>query len=453
MRIKRFPKIAFLKKMMPETLLGRSLMIIITPVLLLQIITSFIFIDRHWTAMSDRMEYAVAGEISLLVKQVEIAQSEDQINMIKERYAENLELLLFVENDLKDSRKMNSFVPPWMTVEAGLAKKLRKVIDKKLTVFKDIEGGKKYTVLIWLDDGRGLRIFLPKRRLFSSTSYIFILWLLGSSFVLFTVAAVFMRNQIRPIRKLAKAAERFGKGFDMPGFKPQGASEVRQAAVAFLDMRDRLKRQIEQRTAMLSGVSHDLRTPLTRMKLQLALLGDSPDVDAMHQDVLDMENMIEGYLAFARGEGNETPQNTNISQMLEKLAADARRQSVSVDTDIAPKSYARVRAQELERAIGNLITNACKYGTSVWLSSAFGEDDKSKWLDILIEDDGPGLPENMYEDVFKPFFRMDKSRNSKTGGVGLGLSIAKDTIHAHGGNITLSKSMHGGLLVTVHLPL
>jgi len=251
MRIKRLPKIPFLKKMMPETLLGRSLMIIITPVLLLQIITSFIFIDRHWKAMSDRMEYAVAGEIALLIKQIEMAQNNDQISMIKERYAENLELLVKVEDDLKDSREMNSFVPPWMTVEAGLAKKLRKVIDKKLTVFKDIEGGKRYTVLIWLDDGRGLRIFLPKRRLFSSTSYIFILWLLGSSFVLFTVAAVFMRNQIRPIRKLAMAAERFGKGFDMPGFKPQGASEVRQAAVAFLDMRDRLKRQIEQETQAL----------------------------------------------------------------------------------------------------------------------------------------------------------------------------------------------------------
>jgi two-component system osmolarity sensor histidine kinase EnvZ len=302
-------------------------------------------------------------------------------------------------------------------------------------------------VQVQLADGV-LEATVPRQRLFSSTTYIFILWMVGSSLVLFAVATVFMRNQVRPIRRLAIAADRFGKGRDVPDFRLEGAIEVRQAAAAFLEMRDRIRRQLQQRTDMLSGVSHDLRTPLTRMKLQLAMLGSSPEVDDLKTDVTEMETMIEGYLAFARGEGGETPVPTEINELLGDVVAAARREGTRVELDVDGAINLPVRPQAFRRSIGNLIANAGRYGKRVWVSAARLDDA----VEILIDDDGPGIPPEQREEVFRPFFRLEASRNLETGGVGLGLTIARDVLRGHGGELTLDDSPRGGLRACVRLP-
>jgi len=439
------------KHILPQTLFGRSMMIIITPVLLLQIIASFVFVDRHWAAMSDRFTASVSGEISMLIEQIKNSQSIQETAVIIDLYARNVQLMVTYENDITITETPATSL--WPTIETSLTQSLKKYIDQPFIVQPDNKA-KWYEILISFEKGGGLRIRLPERRLFSSTSYIFILWLFGSSFILFAIAAVFMRNQVRPIKKLSVAADRFGKGVDVPKFKPHGAQEVRQAAHAFLDMRDRIKRQIEQRTEMLAGVSHDLRTPITRMKLQLELLGDSPDAQALRDDLTEMEIMIEGYLSFVRGEGDEASEAIDMINLVEKLLMSARRQGRIVNDDINRDNryICRVRPNAIERSINNLINNACKYGEQVFVSMHLTDDESV--LEISIDDNGPGIPETSFKDVFKPFFRVDKSRNCKTGGVGLGLAISKDIIHSHGGEILLSKSSkHGGLRVLVRLPL
>ena len=299
-------------------------------------------------------------------------------------------------------------------------------------------------------DNGVLVVEIPERRVFSSSGYIFLLWVLGASILLLSVSVLFMRNQIRPIRKLAVAAERFGKGQEVPKFKPEGAREVRQAATAFMDMRRRIKRQISQRTDMLAGISHDLRTPLTRLKLELEMLGNRlPQVTDMKQDVDDMERMISSYLDFVRGDGDEGYSYIDLGDLCERLLDQLVRQDHIGYLELKERIKLRVRPLLFERALNNIIQNAVKYGEHVWIS-AFIDDKK---LQIQIEDDGPGVEEDFYNEIFKPFKRVDSSRNVDSGGVGLGLSISMDIIQGHGGNITLSKSQHGGLCVVVRLPL
>ncbi len=313
----------------------------------------------------------------------------------------------------------------------------------------DIDFQEKWVkVSVQINDGV-LDITLPGRRLFSSSGYIFLLWVIGSSLLLLMIAVIFMRNQIRPIRKLAIAAERFGKGRDMLSFKPTGAREVRQAAEAFLDMHQRIRRQIEQRTAMLAGVSHDLRTPLTRLKLQLEMMESTPDIQAMKTDIQEMQTMLEGYLEFVRSESDEPVLYTNINLLLNKITDAAKRQNIAITKQSDEDINIMIRPMGFERCLNNLITNAGKYADHVWLFAAI-EDKK---LTIIVEDDGPGIPEDQYESVFKPFYRVDSSRNLKTGGVGLGLAISMDVVHAHGGKIWLDKSDKGGLKVCIKLPL
>jgi two-component system osmolarity sensor histidine kinase EnvZ len=257
-----------------------------------------------------------------------------------------------------------------------------------------------------------------------------------------------MRNQVRSLRRLAAAAEAFGKGRDMPHFRPEGAIEVRQAAAAFLVMRERIQRQITQRTEMLAGVSHDLRTPLTRMKLELELLGDSEDVVGLKADIVEMEQMIEGYLSFARGEGNEAPLVTDIVASLEDAVATARRDGSRISLAAPAELHIPVRRDAFRRCIMNLIGNAVRYGGGVWVSL----EPKRRSVEILVDDDGPGIPEAMRETVFRPFHRLESSRNMETGGVGLGLTIARDIMRGHGGDLVLEASPHGGLRARMILP-
>jgi two-component system osmolarity sensor histidine kinase EnvZ len=256
-----------------------------------------------------------------------------------------------------------------------------------------------------------------------------------------------MHNQVRPIRRLALAAENFGKGRDSMRLRPSGALEVRQAAAAFIVMRDRIRRQIGQRTEMLAGVSHDLRTPLTRMKLQLALLRKSEETEGLQADVVEMETMIDAYLAFARGEGGETPVRTDLAQSLRDVVGGLPGGD-AVTLEIAGPIEIQVRPMAMKRCLGNLVGNALRYAKQVRVSASWHHHAVS----IVIDDDGPGIPEESREDVFRPFFRLDPSRNVATGGVGLGLSIARDIAHVHGGEINLEDSPMGGLRVVLILP-
>jgi two-component system osmolarity sensor histidine kinase EnvZ len=294
-----------------------------------------------------------------------------------------------------------------------------------------------------------LEAVVSRKRLFSSTTYVFVLWMVGTSLILFAVAMVFMRNQVKPIRRLAVAADNFGKGRDVSRFKPEGAREVRQAAAAFLAMRERIMRQISQRTEMLAGVSHDLRTPLTRMKLQLAMLKSSSGTEELKGDVEEMEHMLEGYLAFARGEGAETPQPTNVNTILEETVAQARRNAVSVDLHTEGDLVVPLRPQAFKRSLMNLIDNAIRYANTISVRAG----KRGNAIEITIDDDGPGIPEDKREEVFRSFYRLESSRNRETGGVGLGLTIARDVIRGHGGDITLNDSPLGGLRARIRLPL
>lgn len=422
-------------------------MIILVPALLLQIITTVIFFERHWSKMTSRLASALAGEIAVMATRLEEDSSPEMVRRISAHAGQSLDLLISFEKDgqLKENQirisHSNSFLTK--TLKDALQEKVRRPFSISIDVDE-----KWIEITTQLETGI-LRVSSPQRRLFSSSGYIFLLWMICATLFLFAIAIMFMRNQIRPIRRLAVAAERFGKGRDVPSFKPEGAKEVRQAAEAFLLMHERVKRQVSQRTTMLANISHDLRTPLTRVKLQLAMLEPSPDIEDLKADIAEMENMIEGYLAFARGEGSEQISRTDISAILGRLCLSLKKQGKEVVLSLEKESITvPVRKMAFERCLSNLLNNAAKYAGKIWVSASH----TARGVQIVIDDDGPGIPEEDFEEVFKPFIRLDESRNSDIGGIGLGLPIAKDVITSHGGEIWLEKSARGGLRVVVEIP-
>jgi len=433
-----------LKLILPRTLFGRSLLILLTPVILAQLVATFIFYDRHWETMTNRLAFAVAGEIAMVIEELDEDEgAADRAETIA-RAARTMDLIVTIEPGarLPDAPQRFSGM-----LEETLAYALANRVRRPFTINTRV-AHEWYEVRVQLPEGV-LRILSPERRLFSPTTYIFILWMTGSAMVLIGIAILFMRNQIRPIRRLAEAADRLGKGRDVAHLKLEGAAEVRKAAAAFLLMRDRIQRQIQQRTEMLAGVSHDLRTPLTRMKLQLAMLGDNPDVEELRRDVAEMEAMIEGYLAFARGEGGEATRRTDVSALLRDVVSDAGREGGRVEADVPDGIVLDLRPNAFRRCIANLLVNAGRHADRTWVTARR----HGLVLTIHVDDDGPGIPAEMREEVFKPFFRLDSSRNQDTGGAGLGLAIARDVVRAHGGDLTLSGSPRGGLRATVTLPM
>lgn len=442
------------QRLIPSTLFGRSLMIIATPILLMQLIVSFVFFDRHWDSMSGKLVYALAGEISMVTTQIQEAKGDKQIENLVADTARSLDLHISIKPVTADT-----FTPTaspfeqfyWFSIGPKMNDALKRRLTKPFIVQSYEENERRFKVVVKLDDERAVEFLCPDRRLYSSTTYIFILWLIGSAVVLFGIAILFMRNQIRPIRRLAIAAEKFGKGHEVPDFRPVGAREVRQASRAFLEMKDRLKRQIEQRTAMLAGVSHDLRTPLTRMKLELAMSKDEETAAHLRQDIEEMERMLTAYLDFAKGESGEAPEMSDLRDILERTIGRVQRQggTAQMHAQLGESLMIRLRPLATERALSNIIGNACKYAKNVWIN-AYEQSDAAE---ITVDDDGPGIPEALREDVFRPFYRIEKSRNKKTGGVGLGLSIARDIVHGHGGEIFLEDSNRGGLRVVVRFPL
>jgi two-component system osmolarity sensor histidine kinase EnvZ len=299
-------------------------------------------------------------------------------------------------------------------------------------------------------DKNVMRVFARRSAAYASNSGIFLIWMVGTSTVLLGVAIIFLRNQIKPILKLADAAESFGKGRDVPNFRPRGAREVRRAAAAFIEMKTRVERAIEQRTAMLAGVSHDLRTVLTRFKLELALIKrKSPEVEAMKRDVDEMARMLEAYLAFARGDLGEGSAPTDMAEFLEEMRLDVERHGHKASVAFHGPPVVTVRPAAFKRCLANLVSNATRFAPSI---SITGHRDH-RWLTVTVDDDGPGIPADLREEVFKPFLRLDDARNQDEGGTGLGLAIARDIARSHGGDIMLGESPLGGLRATVRVPV
>ena len=434
-----------IKRVLPRSLLGRSLMIIVTPLILVQLITTWVFYDRHWESVTRWLANSLAGEIAIVVQHLRDFPEPDNRAWILEAAQLNMGLGLSLEAGalLPEDREPRGDGLANRLLSRALEDMVRRpyLIDSQST-------DRAVQVSIQLPEGV-LLVEVPPKRLSSPTTLLFVMWTAGSALVLFVVATIFMRNQVKPIRRLASAAESFGKGRDVPEFRPAGATEVRQAAAAFARMRDRIQRQIKQRTEMLAGVSHDLRTPLTRMKLQLALLPDAPEIRGLRSDVIEMEKMVDEYLAFARGEGTERPTVTSISALLEEVVHDAARNGTQVTLATEGDLIVPVRPNAFKRCVTNIVSNAVHHGSLVSVHAARN----GNTIEITVDDNGPGIPADKRDDVFKPFRRLDASRNPETGGVGLGLTIARDIVRGHGGDVRLETAPTGGLRARVSLPV
>lgn len=430
--------------LMPKGLFARALLIVVAPMVILQCVLTFVFMERHWQLVTRRLSTVLTQDIAAIIELHETYPSRTN-DLILERIARqrlNLEIEFLPKGELPPRLP----VPLFSILETTLSKEIFRQIGKPFWL--DTIGRSTFIeVRIKLDDSI-LRVVALRGAAYASNSHIFLLWMVGTSLVLIAVAIAFLRTQIKPILMLANAAEAFGKGRDLE-FHPLGAREVRKAGLAFLEMKRRIERAFEQRTAMLNGVSHDLRTILTRFKLSLALLAESEETNDLQKDVAEMQRMLASYLAFARGDGGESAKEIDIEEFLEDLRLDAGRAGVETTVVLKGDPLVTVRPDAFKRCIVNLIGNAMCYGTHVFIEAVRDE----RFLTIHVDDDGPGIPPGKREEVFKPFFRLDAARNQDEGGTGLGLAIARDIARAHGGDITLSGAKAGGLRATVRVPV
>ena len=430
-----------LKRILPRGLLGRSLLIVLVPLVALQAVAYTVFYGSHLDIVSRRLTGSIAGEIAQTITLVE-SYPDDTPRLLRTAF-QNYELAIRLAPDtvIDADRHTNKLGP----MDDDLASALAAKVARPFVMDWDADA-RAVLVQVQLDTGV-LQIEVPRKRLYASTVYIFVLWVLGTALVLFGVAYLFLRNQVRAIKRLAAAAEAFGMGRDRGPIKPEGATEVRQAAAAFNRMQARIVRFLSQRTEMLAGVSHDLRTPLTRLRLALAVLPAHPDqhedLADMTADVAEMERMIGGYLSFARGEGAEQAQMIDLSALLEDVAGGARRAGATVAVEAAPGILLNLRPDAARRAVTNLVDNARRHARRV----SIGVLPQERSVHVLIDDDGPGIPLERREDVFRAF------ESGPDGGTGLGLTIARDIARAHGGDIVLEDSPLGGLRARLRLPV
>ena len=429
---------------LPKGLYARSILIVVTPIVILQSVVAYVFMERHWERVTQRMSAAVTRDIAAIVEMIETYPQDERYSDLTRIAAESLGLTISV---LPDGPLPAAGRKPFFSLlDRALSRQITNKIKRPFWI--DTVGNSDLVeIRIRLDD-KVLRVFARRSQAYASNSHIFLVWMIGTSLVLIGIALAFLRNQIKPILTLAKAADGFGKGRQVSEFQLRGAREVRQAGQAFIDMRQRIERQIEQRTAMLSGVSHDLRTILTRFKLELALLGDNPDTRAMRTDVDEMTHMLEDYLAFAKGDAEEGSQVVDVAALLEQIAERERRTGNEVSVDFEGEEKIQVRPLAFRRCLDNLIGNAGKFGDRIAILANHQND----WLMIAIEDDGPGIAEDQREAAFKPFYRLDTARNVDDGGTGLGLAIARDIARSHGGDIALETSPLGGLRAVLAIP-
>jgi two-component system osmolarity sensor histidine kinase EnvZ len=429
-------------KLLPTGLYARSLIIIIAPVILLQSVIAYAFMERHWQLVTRRMSAAVTADIAALIDIYESYPQDRNAQTLSRIASERLGLDVdIIAGDLPPPGPK----PFFSILDEALSEELARRIDKPY--WTDTVGRSNLIeIRVKLGD-EVMRVIARRSQAYASNSHIFLVWMGASSIILLAIAILFLRNQIRPILRLAEAAESFGKGREIE-FRPRGAREVRQAGHSFLEMKRRIERARHQRTAMLNGVSHDLRTILTRFKLSLALLRQTPEIEDLKRDVDEMSRMLEGYLAFARGDAGEPAVTTDLRPLLEELQSDAERQGHATELDIVGDPSVTVRPDAFRRLLFNLLSNAARHGERI----AIHANHEARWLVLHVDDDGPGVPATLREEVFKPFVRLDEARNQDEGGSGLGLAIARDIARSHGGDITLADSPLGGLRATVRLP-
>lgn len=438
-----------LADIMPKGLFPRALIIIIAPIVLLEAVVAFTFMERHWQAVTRRLSEATARDISALIDIFEDYSHDDEYGRLIELARDRLNLSLQV---LPPGELPNEQQRPFFAIlDQTLSREIRRQVRQPFWI--DTVGNSRHVEVRVKLDRAMLRFIATRSQTYASNSHIFLIWMVGTSVVLLGVAILFLRNQIRPILRLSEAAEAFGKGRPIPpDFTPRGAREVRQAAQAFIEMRNRIKQHVDQRTTMLAGVSHDLRTIITRFKLEIELLGAGPVVTALKSDVNEMQHMLEDYLAFARGDGGEEAKPTNIRELLEEVHAEAEIYGIPIDLKLRRRRNELVlplKRQAFKRAVVNLLSNAARFGDQVVIRAAT----ERGFLRVEIDDDGPGIAPEERENVFRPFYRLDHPSNQGAGNSGLGLAISRDIARSHGGDVTLGRSSMGGLRAIITVPL
>ena len=430
-----------IKKILPKRLFYRSLIIVATPIILLQIIITVVFFDSLWIKANKGMTRSLVAEIQTMFEIYEKSDEDEQQKIIS-LYNKNFDFVItFKENEILPAKKAERWFSP---VDRSLRRELKPVFD---AYWFDTTSYKELVDLRIKYKNGVIQIFFPREKISPSSARIFALWITLPGLLLIMIAIVFLKNQTRPIVNLAKAAESFGKGEFIKEFRPSGAKEIRQAAYEFDKMRKRITIQLHQRSEMLSGISHDLRTPLTRLKLQLSFLNQKDLSKKMGEDIEEMERMLNEYLEFARYKKNEETETANINDVIKNIVE--KYQDREINVSLEENLTINMRLNSFKRCLMNLIDNGLSYGKKVEI---FTKKTLSNII-IFVDDDGPGIPKNEHQNVMKPFYRIDKSRGQNKAGVGLGLSIANDIIRSHGGNISLEKSPLNGLRVKVSLPL
>ena len=432
----------YLKKVLPKRLFYRALLIVAVPVITIQLIITIVFFDSLWIKTNKGMTRTLVNEISAFVEAYQKEENDKQevTNLFSLFLDLNIELV--VDEQLSDQNKERWFSP----IDRTLRRELKSKFSPEIFWFNTTNYKELVDLRIKYEDGY-FKFLVPKDRVTSTSARIFALWITVPAIIMVIISLIFLKNQTRPITNLARAAERFGKGEDIEEFKPSGALEIRQAGHEFDKMRKRIERHLNQRTEMLSGISHDLRTPLTRMKLQLAFLKDKDAADKLTDDINEMEKMLNEYLQFTSSSYIEKDEMFNLSELIEEIIKKYNNKNIS--HNLIPRIYINGRKNLINRSLNNLIDNGLKYANKVEISLT----KKNTNLFIIIDDDGPGIPKKEHENVFKPFYKMDKGRNDSKSSVGLGLSIASDIIKSHGGNIMLEKSKFNGLRVKIFLPV
>lgn len=430
---------------LPKGLYARSILIVVLPIVILQSVVAYVFMERHWQTVTRRLSSATVRDVAAIIDVIETYPQDANFAEITRLAAEKLGLVIAI---LPPGPFPDDAPKPFFSLlDNTLSRELRRRVDRPFWI-DTVGNSDMVEIRTRLDDAKVLRVFAERNRAYASNSHIFLIWMVGTSLVLIGIALVFLRNQIKPIIELGRAAEQFGKGRPVRNFKPRGAREVRQAAQAFFDMRNRIERQIEQRTAMLSGVSHDLRTVLTRFRLELAMHGENEETEALRADVDEMTRMLEDYMAFAQGDAGEAAEVVDLPRLLEEVAENARRGGDTVTVAFAGDPVAELRASGFRRCVANLVGNGCKYSDRVEIAGSHEDG----WVKVIIDDDGPGIPPAEREEVFRPFYRLDTARNVDHGGTGLGLAIARDIAMGHGGDVVLADSPLGGLRAVVMVP-